>query len=129
MIRPLLSTHRPVPSRRAPAAVGGLVVLLALPLFLVAGWPISGWAIALVLWVAGEVLAYAVTRLPLGLDNLASSGFVAIAMSFRVIAVMIVLIAVTAADKPVGVAAALTYIAAYSVELAVSLVSYFGGGT
>ncbi len=128
MIKPILSTPRPVPRRTGPALAGTLVVVLALPVFLAAGWPIAGWALAAALWAAGEALAFALARLPLGLDHLASSGVMAIAMSFRVIGVMIVLIAVTVANKPAGVAATLTYVAAYSLELAVSLVSYFGRG-
>jgi hypothetical protein len=128
VIKPILSTPRPVPRRTGPALAGTLVVVLALPVFLAAGWPIAGWALAAALWAAGEALAFALARLPLGLDHLASSGVMAIAMSFRVIGVMIVLIAVTVANKPAGVAATLTYVAAYSLELAVSLVSYFGRG-
>jgi len=34
-----------------PAAGGALVIVLALPLFLVAGWDLAGWAVAAVLWV------------------------------------------------------------------------------
>jgi hypothetical protein len=103
-------------------------LVIALPVFLLAGWPLAGWGLATVLWVAGEALAFALSRVPLGLDHLASSGLVGIAMTFRVVAVMVVLIAVTVSDKSLGVAAALLFIAAYSVELAVSLVAYFGGG-
>lgn len=122
----LLSTPRPMPSRRAPAAAGSLVILVALPVFIAAGWPLAGWGVAAAVWAAGEVVAFSLARLPLGLDHLAMSGLTAVAMSFRVIGVMIVLIAVTVANRPVGVAAALTYIAAYTFELIVSLASYFG---
>jgi len=115
-----------MPSRRAPTAAGSLVILVALPIFLAAGWPLAGWGVAAAVWAAGEVVAFSLARLPLGLDHLAVSGLTAVAMSFRVIGVMIVLIAITVANKPVGVAAALTYIAAYTFELIVSLASYFG---
>ena len=123
----ILTTPRPVPSRLLPAAAGTLLVLLALPAFLVADWPLAGWGLAAVLWVASEAVAFALGRMPLGLDNLGASGFVSVAMTFRVIAVMVVLIAVTLADKPVGVAAALVFVAAYTLELLVSLASYFSG--
>ena len=123
----ILTTPRPVPSRVWPAVAGTSVVALGLPVFLVAGWPLSGWAIAAVLWVAGEALAFLLGRLPADLDHLAASGFVGIAMTVRVIGVMVVLIAVTVADRPVGIAAAGLYIAAYTLELAVSLAAYFSG--
>ena len=123
----ILSTPRPMPNRLWPAVAAAIFIGLALPVYLVAGWPVSGWVLAAVLWIVGEALAFALARLPLGLDNLAASGMVAIGMTVRVIGVMVVLIAITVADKRLGIAAALLYIAAYTVELMTSLVSYFGG--
>ena len=121
-----MSTPRPIPNRIWPAVAAAIFIALALPVYLVAGWPLSGWVLAAVLWILGEALAFALARLPVGLDNLAASGMVAIGMTVRVIGVMVVLIAITVADKRLGVAAALLYIAAYTVELMTSLVSYFG---
>ena len=48
------------------------------------------------LWVASELLAALLTRLRLGAGNLAASGVVGFGMSFRALAVMVVLIAVAA---------------------------------
>jgi hypothetical protein len=47
-------------------------------------------------------------------------------MSFRAFIVGIPLVAVTVADARVGVAATLLYALAYTLELAVSLVAFFG---
>ncbi|HKO29426.1 MAG TPA: hypothetical protein VJU80_18340 [Solirubrobacteraceae bacterium] len=127
MTNGLLSTPRPVPGRRAPALAGAGVVALALPVFLVAGFPLGGWALAAVLWLAGEALALWLTRLPTGADHLGYSGFVALAHSFRGIGVIVVLAAVTLADRDVGIAALAVYALAYSLSLGVSLVEYFGG--
>jgi hypothetical protein len=123
----MLSTPRPVPDRRWPAAAGTLVVLLALPVFLAAGWSLAAWGLAAALWAGGEALAFALGRLPLGLDNLAASGMAGIGMTFRVIAVMVVLIAVAATNEELAVPAAALFIAAYTLELALSLVTYFAG--
>lgn len=121
----IFSTPRPVPNRRWPAAAGTLVVLLALPVFLAAGWSLAAWGLAAALWAGGELLAFALGRLPLGLDNLAASGMAGIGMTFRVIAVMVVLIAVAATNEELAVPAAALFIAAYTLELALSLVTYF----
>jgi hypothetical protein len=123
----IFTTPRPIPDRRWPAAAGTLVVALALPVFLAAGWSVASWGLAAALWVGGEVLAFALGRLPLGLDNLAASGMAGIGMTFRVIAVMVVLIAVAATNEALAVPAALLFVAAYTLELALSFLSYFGG--
>jgi hypothetical protein len=123
----VFSTPRPVPGRRAPALAGAGVVALALPVFLVGGFPIAGWALAAVLWAAGEALGFWLARIPIGADHLRKSGMVAVAMSFRGIAAMVVLLAVTVANKHVGVAAVAVYALAYSLSLAVSLLEYFSG--
>jgi hypothetical protein len=121
----LFSTPRPVPGRLAPALAGTAVVLLALPVFLVAGWSLAGWALAAVLWAAGQALALVLTRLLDGAGNLAA-GVAGVGMSFRAIAVGVPLVAVTAADTRVGLAAALLYALAFTLELAVGLLVYFG---
>ena len=123
----LLSTPRPVPGRRAPALAGAGAVVLALPVFLVAGFSLAGWALAAVLWAAGEALSLWLGRLPTGADHLGTSGLVALAHSFRGIGVMVVLVAVTIGDRDVGLAALAVYALAYSLSLGVSLVEYFGG--
>ena len=119
-------TPRPVPPRLLPAAGGGLVVALALPVFLAAGWPLAGWALGAVLWAAGQALSLLLTRLRPGAGNLAASGVLGISMMFRAVAVGVVLIAVAATDPELGVAAALVYALAYTLELTLSLLSYFG---
>ena len=69
----------PVPRTHVPAVAGSIVVAAALPVFLVAGWPIGGWVIAAILWAAGQAIGLVLQRMPLGMGNLASSGTVALA--------------------------------------------------
>ena len=121
------STPRPVPNRRIPTITGAVVVALALPVVLIGDWSVAGWALAAVLWVAAELLGIWLARLPLGADNLKMSGLVALTMAWRGIAVMVILLIVTAANKPVGICAVAVYAAAYTLSLAVSLVEYFTG--
>ncbi len=121
----VFSTPRPVPGRLAPALAGGAVIVLALPVFAVVGWPLRGWALAAVLYLAAQLLGLLLTRLPLGEGNLAASGARGIGMGFRAFIVGIPLVAATVADQRVGLAAALLYVLAYTLELAVSLLTYF----
>jgi hypothetical protein len=123
----VFATPRPVPNRLVPALAGAAVVVLALPVFLVAGWRLAAWALAAVLWLAAQSFGLLLTRLRLGADSLAGSGVVGIGMTFRPVAVMVVVIAVAASDATLGLAAGLVYALAYTAELAVSLALYFGG--
>ena len=122
----VFETPRPVPGRLVPALAGTIVVGLALPVFVAAGWPLDGWLLAATLWVAAEAFAWLLTRLPLGTGNLAAAGMRGIGTSFRAIAIGIPLVVATVSNEQVGIAAAIVYALAYTVELAVSLLSYFG---
>ncbi|MBA2296319.1 MAG: hypothetical protein H0W16_14445 [Actinobacteria bacterium] len=126
MSTPLFMTPRPVPGRLVPALAGSVVIALALPVFLTAGWPMNGWVLAATLWVAGQAFAWLLTRLPTDTGNLAAAGMRGIGTSFRAMAIGIPLVVVAVADEQVGLAAAIVYAFAYTVELAVSLVAYFG---
>jgi hypothetical protein len=119
------STPRPVPGRAVPIAAGAAVVALALPVFLAASWPLAGWVLAAVLWVAGQALGLLLARLQPGADNLAASGVVGIGRIFRVAVVAAVLVVVAARDGETALAAALVYAFAYTLELALSLTAYF----
>jgi hypothetical protein len=125
----MFETPRPVPSRLLPALAAAGVLVLALPVFLAAGLPLGGWVLASVLWLAGEALALLLTRLGVGADKLAASGVVGIGMTMRSVAVGVVLIAVAATDARLGLSAALLYVIAYTLELGVSLATYFGQET
>ena len=124
----LLSTPRPVPRRLVPAVAGGTVLLLALPIFLLAGFPIGGWAIAAVLWIGSQALNALLTRLRPETGNLAPAPVLALGMTFRALAVMTVLVAVTVSNTELGVAALLVYALAYTLELGAGLIAYFSGG-
>jgi hypothetical protein len=120
-----LGAPRPVPGRLLPAAAGGVVIALALPIFLLAGWRVSGWAIAAILWLGVQALGLLLARIRPSPDNLAASGVLAFGMMGRVLAVLVVLVAVAASDGKLALASALVYALAYTAELAVSLMSYY----
>lgn len=122
-----VATPRPLPSTRIPLIAGAAVVALALPVFLAAGWRVSGWVLGAVLWAVGQAFGLLLARLPIGASNLAGSGVQGIGMMSRAIGVMIVVIAVAVSDAGLALAAAGVYALAYTVELALSLATYFSG--
>jgi hypothetical protein len=121
----VLGAPRPVPSRMIPVAAGGLVIVLALPLFVLAGWRLAGWAIAAVLWVGVQAFGLLLTRIRPSTDNLAASGVLAFGMMGRALAVLFVLVAVAASDGRLALGAALLYALAYTAELVVSVATYY----
>ena len=123
----IFSTPRDVPGRLAPALAGGAVVALALPVFAVAGWPLSGWALAAVLWAAAQAFGLLLARLPVGADNLAAAGMRGIGTTSRALLIGVPLVVATVTNQTVGIAAALLYALAFTVELLVGLAAYFGG--
>ncbi len=124
---PAWTEPRTAPPTLLPAIAGLFVVALALPVFLIAGWRVSGWGLGAVLWVGSEGFGWLLTRLRSRTGNLAAAGVVAFGMLFRAIAVMAVIFAVAISDKWLGLAAALTYAAGYSAAFGLQLVAYYSG--
>ena len=124
-MRDTLSTPRPVPGRLYPAVGGALVLLLALPVFLIAGWPIAGWGLAAVLWVAVHLIDIFLAHARSRTDTLAGPMQV-FGLVFKLIVILVVLFAALGARPHVALAAVLTYAVAYTFELGLSLVGYFG---
>jgi len=108
---------------------GTILIALALPVFLAAGWPLAGWVIGAVVWASSRLLALLLTRLNPGADNLAASGVVGFGMTFRAVAVMVVVVALAASDARLALAVVALYALAYTLELGVALALYFSGET
>jgi predicted lysophospholipase L1 biosynthesis ABC-type transport system permease subunit len=124
----IFATPRPLPGRLVPALGGLFVLVLALLVFLVAGWDLAGWALGAVLWVAVEAVDLMLARLRGRTDNVAASAVLAFGLSFKAIAVLAVLVAAAATRPDLAAAAAIVYVLAYTFQLGLSLLSYFGAG-
>jgi hypothetical protein len=121
------STPRPLPDLKLPLVAGAAVLVLALPVFLAAGWELRAWAIGSVLWLASRALAALLTHLRPAMGTLAGSGVVGFGMTFRALAVLVVVVALAATDAQLALAVVLLYALAYTLELAVALALYFSG--
>jgi hypothetical protein len=123
----VFSTPRPLPSQTVPLLAGAAVIALALPVFAAAGWTLRGWVIGAVLWGASRLLAALLTHLGVGAGNLAAGGVMGFGMTFRALAVMVVVVVLAATDARLALAVVLRYALAYTLELAVALALYFNG--
>ena len=122
----LFSTPRPEPGHLVPALGGALVILLALPLFLFAGWPLAGWGLAAFVWVAVHAIDALLRRVRSDAANVAASGVQAFGLFFKSVGLLVVFLATAVASPDLAVAAAVTYALAYTLELGLSLAAYFG---
>lgn len=123
----VFASPRPIPHTKLPAIAGTVVVLVALPVFLVAGWKLAAWGIAAGLWVAYLAIGVFLSRVPFGEGNLAAAGLVAFGRMTRAVGLMAILIAVAVSDAALGLPAAVVYGIAFTVEFLLSLVAYVGG--
>lgn len=125
--RGLFSTPRPEPGHLLPTVGAAVVILAALPLFLLLGWPLSGWGLAAALWLFVHGLDFVLTRSRIPAANLAGSAVQAFGVFFKAIVLLAVLVATAATHPHVAVAAVATYALAYTFELGLSLATYFTG--
>jgi hypothetical protein len=123
----IFATPRPAPRRLVPALGGAFVIALALPVFLLAGWDLSGWALGAVLWLGLEGIEFLLTRLRGSTSNVAASAVLAFGLTFKAVVVLAVLFATAISHPHLALAAALVYVLAYTFELGLALATYFGG--
>jgi hypothetical protein len=123
----LFTTPRPEPGHLVPALAAALVLAVALAVFIVASWPLAGWLLAVVLWLAAHALDVLLARARTRAGNLAAASVQAVGLLFKALALLVVLVAVAVSHPHVAVAAAVTYALAYTLELGLSLAGYFGG--
>jgi hypothetical protein len=110
-----------------PILLGGAVVALALPVFLLAGWDVRGWALGALLWAGSQIVGILLVKAGIGEPNLRGSGIAAFGMMGRGIVLVLILLAVAVADPSLALAGALVYAAAYTTGLAASLALYYSG--
>jgi hypothetical protein len=122
----IFATPRPVPGRLLPALGGAFVIALALPVFLLAGWDLTGWALGAVLWVGLEGVELLLTRLRGATSNVAASAVLAFGLTFKAVVVLAVLFATAVSHPHVALAAAVVYVLAYTFQLGLALAAYFG---
>jgi hypothetical protein len=114
-------------SRRLPVAAGAIVLLLLLPIFVLAGFDLRGWALGAVLWAGSQALGLLFDRAGIGEPTLRGSGVVAFGMMARGILIVLVAIVVATQDPELAVAAIVVYALAYTLEFAAGLALYFSG--
>ncbi len=121
-----LITPRPVPGRLLPAAGAAIAIGLALPVFLVAGWPVKAWVLGAVLWAGLEGLAIVIEHLRARTAGTVSSSLQGLELLIKALAVLGVVLAAAHSDGALAVGAVLVYALGYTLRLMLSVAAYFG---
>ncbi len=117
-----------------PAVIGWLgflAALLALPLFLVAGWPLAGWALGAALFAINRGAAVATDHLARGKMQVTAVGITGVSFMARAWVIFgFLFVFAKTVDEHVGVVAAVAFLAFFTVDtLARTLAHVAGGGT
>jgi hypothetical protein len=100
-----------------------VLLLLALPVFIVAGLPLLGWAATTIAWIAQKALqAYLERRAAQEEDARRFFGFMAGSLIGRSWLLALTIFAVGIADRDAGLAAAVLALAVFTAYLAISLI-------
>ena len=121
-----LLSPRPVPSRLLPVAGAAVGIGLALLVVLVGGWSEKGWVLGAALWAGLAALSLVISRVRARTTGVASSSLQGIELLVKALAVLAVILAAAHSDAEVAVVAILVYALAYTLELTLSVASYFG---
>jgi hypothetical protein len=113
------------PARTTPSVRVALVswasvpiALLAIPAFMLGGWPFAGWWIAVVLWLVNRGIQIATTRFVIGLPQTVAVGVAGIGFLTRIWGTMIALVlTVHWAGKDVAVPVAVLFLLLYTADM------------
>lgn len=125
----VVTTPRPVPKRTTPTLGALLALGFALPIFLIAGWDVRGWALGALLWAGTRGISLLLAHVRKGAEATVASGLQAFELGFKALAVLAVLVALAATKPELALSATLVFALAYTIELALSLTTYFGHTT
>jgi hypothetical protein len=119
-----LETTTPSTGMRIARNIDLIVLALALPLFIAAGWPLLGWGTATFAWVLQRVLRdFLAKRAAASDDPRSIVGYMAGSLIGRgwLCAIVIFVVGFTTKDA-VGLSAAVLFVATFTFYLTVSLI-------
>lgn len=100
------------------AILGTVVAVVALPLVLLAGGPLSGWLLGIGLWIANWSLQLVTTKVSLSATATTAVGVTGISLMARAwITAIILFIVALRVSEPIALTAAFVFLAAFTFDL------------
>jgi hypothetical protein len=105
------------PTRLAAHNVDALLALAGLPLFAVAGWPLSGWFWSVTLWALNRFVGAAVERRAAAMPALRGVGVLGASMLLRPWVGMLALFLITRHDATEAVSSTLFFLLLLTIDI------------
>ena len=112
------------PHTLAAHNVDAIVALLAVPVFLLAGWPLEGWFWATALWAANRYLQAVIERRAARMGALRGVGVLGASMLLRPWIGMLALFLITKDDTALAVSSVLLFLLLVTIDIATRVLTH-----
>ncbi|HET7170789.1 MAG TPA: hypothetical protein VFI18_04060 [Gaiellales bacterium] len=112
------------PQTLAAHNVDAIVALLAVPVFLLAGWPLEGWFWATALWAANRYLQAVIERRAARMGALRGVGVLGASMLLRPWIGMLALFLITKDDTALAVSSVLLFLLLVTIDIATRVLTH-----
>jgi hypothetical protein len=118
------------PQTLAAHNLDAIVAILAIPVFLIAGWPLEGWFWATALWAVNRYAQSVIERRAAQMGALRGVGVLGASMLLRPWIGMLVLFLITKHDTALAVSAVLLFLLLVTIDIATRVLTHKNiGGT
>ena len=112
------------PQTLAAHNLDAIVAVLAIPVFLLAGWPLEGWFWATALWAVNRYLQSVIERRAAQMGALKGVGVLGASMLLRPWIGMLVLFLITKHDTALAVSAVLLFLLLVTIDIATRVLTH-----
>jgi hypothetical protein len=112
------------PQTLATHNIDAIVALLAVPVFLIAGWPLEGWFWATALWAVNRYLQSVIERRAARMGALRGVGVLGASMLLRPWIGMLALFLITRGDSTMAVSSVLLFLILVTIDIATRVLTH-----
>jgi hypothetical protein len=112
------------PQTLAAHNLDAIVAILAVPAFLLAGWPLEGWFWATALWAGNRYLQSVIERRAARMGALRGVGVLGASMLLRPWIGMLVLFLITKDDRAMAVSSVLLFLLLITIDIATRVLTH-----
>ena len=112
------------PQTLAAHNLDAIVAILAIPVFLIAGWPLEGWFWAVALWAVNRYVQAVIERRAARTSPLRGVGIMGASMLLRPWIGMLVLFLITRDDRALVVSSVLLFLLLVTIDIATRVLTH-----